>query len=593
MGSAERAIGLTKYFVSLPRARTIGAYLILVGALFGLIVSISTQKIAEIEIIGSVGMGVFLISLPAFLSAFTVYLVCRWIPLKRVLVLSLFGAMSYGVFYVIGILLLESGVSFGGEVILVGFGLIFVIWFLIAKLVFGLGKISFVFATLQLFYNAIFLMTTHLISFDEGWMPIILKMYFSSLLFLIALYSLFFVLNAPMKRNIGVDSTQAISMFAAQWLEGGKELEETFESMGEEVETLLGTIVFKGSKKETVFLVPGVHFGPFGNLGGSEFSKLLANRLEGENRDVFVFHSLVTNDMNPVSSREIEKIIACFEGQYKKMEFSPAVGNICRGRGGNSHALCLKINDFAFVGFSRAPLTTEDVNFGIGRSLQMLANRFVREAVLVDQHNSETGDITSVEPGSHIQFEMEEALLDALEKNKRMERLELGCGAQKLECKSVGGGGIKTALFGFGKKFFALILLDSNGVVPSFRDEVIREVKEWGKKKKMEVEAEIFTTDTHEVNIVQGVLNPVGKRREEGEEVISAIVNCLEEAKRNMEGVSAGVSVDRFTTTVLGAKVSTEVVATISAVIAIARIAIPVILIGTVILILWSLTKIK
>ncbi|PIN84154.1 hypothetical protein COV61_01000, partial [Candidatus Micrarchaeota archaeon CG11_big_fil_rev_8_21_14_0_20_47_5] len=429
--------------------------------------------------------------------------------------------------------------------------------------VFGLGKTAFLFSLLQLCYNAAFLLASRQIEIEQDWLLAILKMYFASFLFLVGLYMLFFLINAPMKRNIGVKSTDAISMFAAQWLNREKDLEETFEEMGEEVETLLGVLCFEGKRQKTTFIVPYVHFGPFGNLGGSEFPKILAQRIgKQEGGEVFVFHGTCTHDFNPVAGTEAEKIMQAYEFERKKMKFSPAKGAILEGKSGDSGALCLLANECAFASFTRAPKTTEDVNFAIGRSLMNVAGRYAKTAIVVDEHNSETGDIASVEPGSPIAFEMEDALLDALSKKADMKKMRLGIGRKNpVGEPAIGGNGIKVALFDVGK-LFAYVVIDSNGVTPEFRSELIETVQKWGRGKGQKIGCEVFTTDTHEINNVQGVLNPIGKRG--GAKTADAVLECLLSAYANLEEVKAGSALGRMKIEVFGSRQSIEMVATIS-----------------------------
>ena len=66
------------------------------------------------------------------------------------------------------------------------------------------------------------------------------------------------------------------------------------------------------------------------------------------------------------------------------------------------------------VSLSRAPKVTEDINFGLGLALISTAEKNTDTAMVVDQHNAETGEITSFEPGSETGFNYLQAIEKAV-----------------------------------------------------------------------------------------------------------------------------------------------------------------------------------
>ncbi len=158
-----------------------------------------------------------------------------------------------------------------------------------------------------------------------------------------------------MKKNLGVSSMDALSMFLSQWLYGEKDLEEAFEGIGEEVETLVWVGKFEGKKNSALFVVPYIHFGPFGNLGGSEFTWQIADSLccdyAGERkhtlrhqRDVFVFHGMATHDFNPVSSGEIHNVVGACRRAIAKLRPKMAKLSFSTCRMGTVRAAALHID---------------------------------------------------------------------------------------------------------------------------------------------------------------------------------------------------------------------------------------------------------
>jgi putative membrane protein len=203
--------------------------------------------------------------------------------------------------------------------------------------------------------------------------------------------------------------------------------------------------------------------------------------------------------------------------------------------------------------------------------------------VVVDEHNAETGDITTVEPGSTIAFEMLDAASAALGKCGKQGPMLFGSACAYPKIATLGSGGIKIAAVKCGGKARAIVLFDSNGITPDFRNELL------GLLAKKGVEAEIFTTDTHQTNSVRGVLNPVGKG--DRKEVAESVLSCLERALGRMGRVSVGTATRRFRINVLGPKQSAEIISTVNSIVAVAKIAVPIILIGTVMAILWGVSN--
>ena len=541
--------------------------------------------------------GVFLIGLPALLSAFACALMKSELKLKRMLFLALIGSVFYASFYIAALALAKVGTGiFGGGlgVVAVGYGLVFVVWYIIARVVFGIRWYgSLLFASVQLALNVAFSLAGQSIGIWGGNEPlwILAKIYFASLVFLAAIYAIFWLINAPMKRAYGVSSTDAVSLFLAQWFEQSRGLESVLESVGEKVDTLVGVLAFKAKRKlKCIFVVPYVHFGPFGNLGGSEFPYLISSELARRwKAPAFVFHGTATPDFNPTASAEVYKIYSACDAALKNMKFEKARGSASVGKFGTCRAECLKLNENAFIGLSRAPRTTEDIDFSLGLALMKTAEAGgARSALVVDAHNAETGEITRVESGNPIGFEYMEAVRRAVDEKGENEPVRLGIAYDNMNeffSAGVGRAGLRCAVFEFGKKRYALVLLDANGITPVFRREVIDALRANGFEN-----CEVFTTDSHSVNVVSGVLNPVGNKMRD--EIVARIRACVKNAGMDCEEVECSARVEKVGgLSVFGAKQSSELVGTVNAIVAITRILVPLILIASVFIVLWGITK--
>ena len=590
----KQTLELTRYFMSLPHPAKTTFMIFAVSFLFGVLFSIvRSPLLGPFELLASGVDGVFLLAFPALLSALGLFLMRRKAIFRRSVFLGLLTAVLYGAFYLAAFALSPIW-PVAANLVFVGFGIAFVLWYFMLLLAFDFRKTAFFFATMQLVLFAVFFLARGGYGANEDLQGLLVKVYLASFVFLAALYVLFYIISAPMKKNLGVSSMDALSMFLSQWLYGEKDLEEAFEGIGEEVETLVWVGSFEGKKNRCYFVVPYIHFGPFGNLGGSEFTWQISDALSADTirqkRDVFVFHGMATHDFNPVASGEIGKVVGACQRAIRKMQPKGAALAFSTCRIGTVRAQSFHIDDAAFLSYSRAPRTTEDVNLGLGLAIMEKAKKYVSNAAAVDEHNAETGDISSVEVGSPIGFEM----LDATEKlfaaGKKQSKFLFGCASGNISLDTVGRNGIRLALFRQGRKMNAIVLADSNGILPEFRDDIVELLSALGNEMKCACRGEIMTTDTHQINAVRGVLNPLGT--EHRGDVMVLVRSLFKQAAGKLEEVKFASAEERFRIKVFGTGQSAEIASTINAVIAVLRLALPLILIASAVLLLWALGKV-
>jgi putative membrane protein len=258
---------------------------------------------------------------------------------------------------------------------------------------------------------------------------------------------------------------------------------------------------------------------------------------------------------------------------------------------GSVRASALRINSSAFLSYTRAPLTTEDINFGLGLALLEKAKRRVKDACVVDEHNAETGDISSVEVGSPIGFEMLDATEKLLSSSYKQSPFLFASSEAKLSIATLGSNGLKLALFAQGKKLTALLLADSNSVTPTFRYSLLSLMAQLGKESGYSCNPEVMSTDTHQINTVQGVLHPLGEA--DAAAVLPAVRKLFAEALSQLEPVKFGAAQERFRLRVFGTGQSAEIASTINAVVALLKLALPLMLVGGILLIIWGLGKIS
>lgn len=587
-----KAVELTRFLsASLPSSFRIFILIVLFSFFAGGIARLLTGGEVTVAIAQGGGEGVFVIGVPAVLSAAICMFMRRRISFRKLLFLSFVSSLIYSLFYVFARAAGILGVN-SFDVVLVGNAVVFALWFAVSYVIFNVRKSSIILGIAQPTLNIVFFLAYKPIATQATPELALLKLYFASSIFLVAVYAMFWLINAPMKRTFGISSVEAMSLFLAQWFERSKKLEDVFEEVGVEIDTLLGVMAFKGKERlKCIFMIPYVHYGPFGNLGGSEFPYIISNALNEETgAEVMVFHGTATHDFNPVSSDEAQKFIGKAREVISGMRFRKAAGSITTGRSGTCKAHCFVANRKGFIALTRAPRTTEDVDFSLGLAFRNQAIAAgLEEAMVADAHNAETGEINRVEAGDPLSFEYMEAIKEAVERRKKPKAVKLGVAVDSLidlgKEAGIGRGGMKVALLEFDGDRFAFILFDGNGILPSMRKEIMNAVREIG------VKCEVMTTDSHSTNVVGGVLNPIGRRR--GEEIVRRACECVLRAERNLEPVEMDMKVVKVEgVRVFGVSQSQQLIGTVNSIVAVMRMLGPLLFLGACLFALWAMTKI-
>ncbi|NYZ79092.1 DUF2070 family protein [Candidatus Micrarchaeota archaeon] len=593
--STEKAVGLTRFLSgSLPSSFRIFILIVLLSFFVGIIAGLLSGNSLIASIAHGGGEGVFIIGVPAVLSSAICFLMGRRIRFRKILFVSFASAIVYSLFYIAARLIQAGNFAMVNSfnVMLVGNALVFAIWFSVIYIIFNLRKSSLFFGIVQPTLNIVFFMAYSPLASGTAPELALLKLYFASSIFLVAVYAMFWLVNAPIKRTFGVSGIEAGSLFLAQWFEKSKKLEDVFDEVGVEIDTLLGVMAFKAKGRlKCIFLIPYVHFGPFGNLGGSEFPYLLSNAInEATDAEVMVFHGTATHDFNPVSSGEVVKFIKRTQDALKEMRFKKALGSISLGKYETCRVHSLVVNGKGFLALTRAPRTTEDIDFSLGLAFRNKAIAGgLDEAMIADAHNAETGEISRIEAGDPLSFEYMDAVGKAVENRGKDRPIKLGVAADTMidmgKEAGVGKDGMKAALFEFDGERFAFILFDGNSILPNIRREIKSAVKDMG------IGCEVMTTDSHSANVVSGVINPVGKVK--GDEIVKRACLCVSKAAKNLENVEADMRVEKVEgVRVFGVSQSQQLIGTVNAIVAVMRIVAPLLFLGAALFALWAIAKI-
>ena len=598
MSSMKNVTDLSKYIMTLPETRVSLLSMVFIGFIvgsLGFLIDLVPGTSALHDILYGGANGVLVLGFSSIMAGAITQpwvnsLGGRRMKMKQSMFLAFFSMMIFSLIYLAGCIissLVKSDLIL--DSIILGSAVIFAFRLLV---IWGTSNISFMNSTLVSSVQPLLIVSMNIVvaflslTTNIGYFSVIgflLKIIIASAILILAIYSFVMVVESPMRRNLGVGSLEFLSLFLSHITEDSPELEGIFTEIGEPVDTLAGVVSFKtASGLKALLISPSVHPGPIGTIGGANMPTIL-----GERFGVFtmVAHGPSTHDFNPVSSRELVKVENAVKGALKDMEYTDEVSEFRRS-----------VKNHATVGFqffgedllllaTMAPEGFDDIEFGVGLSMMNLARSRCgsRNVVMIDCHNSFRGESGRILPGNPEVFDFLDAV-ESIECPPERYSLRVGCAHRPMDGLSkedgVGRSGVKVLVVEAGPQRTAYVLLDSNNMVMGFRDEIISAVKGLGVS-----DVEVMTTDTHFVNTLAGGHNPVGRRKRE--EIIGEISLAVEEALDDLEDAMAGCRVVRINgLNTLGPTNSTELVSTISSIVAVSRVIAPLIFVLAIIFVL-------
>ncbi len=422
--------------------------------------------------------------------------------------------------------------------------------------------------------------------FSLGYITTIFKVIIASVIFLIAIYAFISVVESPMKKNLGFGAMEILSYFILHMNEGTNTIEQLFDNAGEAIDTLVGVASFRrldGSIK-ALFLSPCVHPGPLGDIGGSNMPTLLANSFDAF---TMVAHGPSTHDFNPVSSDEIVKIEDAVRKALDNMEYSPKASEFIRYSYKKANVGVQFFKNGTIMLSTFAPSGSDDIEYAVGLAAMIESQKELgtENNILVDCHNSFNEEKGGVLPGNPELFQ----LIDTI---KLIEPLDLehdikvGCYYTDLggfdKHQGIGESGLKTMVIEVNGQRTAYVLFDSNNMELGYRETIFNAVKD------LDIdEIEVMTTDTHTVNTLSAGYNPVGTV--EKEKIIEFVKISINEAIKDLEPVEAGTNTERILNLkTFGPNNSTELISTISSIVAVSKIIAPLTFIVAIIfVIIW------
>ncbi|WP_254273583.1 DUF2070 family protein [Haloarcula marina] len=371
-------------------------------------------------------------------------------------------------------------------------------------------------------------------------------------IYALAVWLFLVVIDQPWRSSLGVSALDFLRGFIGHIAEGSDELEAFFEDIGEEAivpVTVLAVRRPDGTEKAR-FVLPMIHPGPMGEIGGGNLPKRVAAAADGL---AFPPHATAGHDFNLVTEKEVDTILDTAEQAFEDIEYTDEATAGHRLTEGEATLTGQAFGDSAFVVTTYAPGCADDVDYSVGLSAMSEArSAAIENVLLVDAHNSNDGlegdDLGHVVPGSQRSFDMiygtgrlGEVLTDA-------ERGPLRCGVAWDETpwtpkEGIGPLGIRTCVFEVGDHRTAYVLVDGNNMEPGLRGRILDAVDSVDT-------VEVMTSDTHIVNTVEAE-NQVGQAIPEAD-VVALVADLVDRAVADLEPVEAGMASDTAEVTVFG-----------------------------------------
>lgn len=572
--NAKRTISLYTRLFTLPRSRTTFMFILILS----LVVGGLTETLRTFGTGGLIAAaqgalrGVLLILPSAGITMLSLWLTTRKSGILRRH--RLMGIMAAATFLLLQLWLVASLLGWGIEVIaswllgapifhdlvahfflrgfLLGSGLSLAIIYLVVLSTTTAGSIKG--AVLSLFFPstgmAIFILTEPLL-LNLAALCLFVGVYAVASIVMICCVQVFlYAVGRPLRRAFNVDGIQLFRGFLSVWTEGKPDqIEACFQRIGQWTSLPLAVIRFVGHGKQPslVFVVADVHPGPFKDTGSSIMPAAISQWGRSQlNTVACALHGTVTHDLNLVAREEVDQLLSDIQNAYEETKDVPSVSHFVRVKSDAIQAGCQLFGKTALIVFTRSPEAMDDISLSVGRRVAAAVEKLVDQSIIVDAHNC----IGKLKQPVHDDSPVVPAMLKAAAQATR-EALAAPRGQPRVGVATdpmqqftpvlgMGSGGITAVLLEVEKQRMAYVVIDGNNMALGLRERLHQELV-----PNLVDEAEILTTDTHQVNAISTKgegYSPIGLDIPP-EEIIQAVKRLVAEAKQNLEPVKVGVHV--------------------------------------------------
>ncbi|MGZ5520210.1 MAG: DUF2070 family protein [Halobacteriota archaeon] len=557
-GMEERTAGLMKYVFAAPRWKNTIPFTLALSLVVG-------AGVFNLGLRENLLAGLVLIGIPAVLAAVFTHPLARLLQgtmtINRSALLAFIGAIIISIFCIIGaVISFVTGwqLTFPAYVMSLGVVFAFRLLVLMATTMKGAAR-NVGPASLQTIFGAIFLPLFGVTGF-------VVNLVIISIIFTVGTLVFIRYIDAPLRKSFGVSGIDFIRGYIAQAVDGAPGMEDFFKKIGESVTVPVTTLSFRSKEQlKATFVIPAVHPGPVGELGGGNLPVRIVENLDGG--EVLVPHGTATHDFNLVSAKESLKIVEAAARALENTQYSTDASKSIRVKKGKVKLLAQRFGTSILFISTLSPESTEDIEFGLGLVASAEARtQGVRCSALIDAHNCTAPYASSIWAGTKNSFDLIDAIREASSQLMLTEPLEtdikLGIASKGpifRRVEGMGDLGIQVALVDAAGQRTAYILADANNMVPNLREMIVSALKV--------DEAEIMTTDNHVVNSF-GSANWLGLKADNGV-LLKTIIELVDEAEEDLEPVSFGMNTQQATgVSVFGSQKTAQLASTVNAIMA-------------------------
>jgi len=558
-GMEESTAGLMKYVFAAPRWKNT----IPVTLALSLVVGAGVFNFGWRE---NLLAGLILIGIPAVLAAAFTHPLARLLQgtmtVNRSALLAFVGAVIISVFCVVGALIsFAIGWQLTISAYVMSLGVVFAFRMLVLMAITQKSFVrNLVPASLQTVFGALFLLLFGVTGYVVNLVAI-------SVVFTLGALVVIRYVDAPLRKPFGVSGMDFIRSYIAQTVEGAPGMEDFFKKIGESVEVPVTTLSFRTNERlKATFVVPAVHPGPVGEIGGGNLPVRIVNNLD-DGGEIFVPHGTATHDFNLVSATESLKIVEAAARAVGNTQYTADASKSIRVQRGAIKLLAQRFGNSVLFVSTLSPESTEDIEYGLGLVASAEARtQGVQHAALIDAHNCTAPYASSMWAGTKNSFDLIDAIREASSRLMQLEPLKsdikLGIASRGPifgRDEGMGDLGIQVALVEVAEQRTAYVLVDANNMVPNLREIIVSALKV--------DEAEVMTTDNHVVNSYGGI-NLLGFKADNGI-LLKAIIELVDEAQANLEPVRAGMNTQQASgVSVFGSQKTAQLASTVNAIMA-------------------------
>jgi putative membrane protein len=351
-----------------------------------------------------------------------------------------------------------------------------------------------------------------------------------------------FLVDQVGRRTYDVPSMPLFRAFMLNWVAAlNAPFEELLEKLGENEDIEITLLKFDSYKPKAAIIVPLVHPGPFKNIGSSLLPSLMKRAFEKEfGCDACIPLGMLGHELDLASQAQNHKIISQVIESAKFSASAEKATPFVKVTEGIVTASCQVFGKTAFLSFTLAPKTTEDLPQELGRIVNEEAEKLGLECnVVVNAHNSLT-DSDEVEAPIDM---LRDVASKCLKKAVSLPSYAFEVGSSTVFPKDfsleegMGSGGITAVVVNVAEQKTAYVVIDGNNMVSGLREKILSALKSAGFH-----ECEVFTTDTHAVSAVvlgRRGYHPVGEAMNH-ETLMRYITGVAKAAASNMESCKAG-----------------------------------------------------